>query len=122
MDWRDGEGQELLQEGFEQVDLDALVSEVDGLAGDEVEVVDEALSDFDDVVVASVWCSRGDWVKPAARRVSQSVRQLPETFADLAALGSAMSGLVAVARDRDVYDYWFAVAESAQWADVGGDS
>ena len=116
--WRDGEGRELLDEGFEQLDLDGLVAEIDNLAGDEAEVVDEALSDFDDVVAASLWCSRRSWVKPAAIRVSKSIRQLPETFAELSALGSSMSGLATVARDQDIYDYWFAVAESAQWADV----
>ena len=117
VDWRDGDGKELLEEGFNAVDLEALVAEVDALVGEDETVVEDTLSDFDDVVAASLWCARKDWVRSASEQVSRSIRQLPETFCGLAALGSSMSSLSPVGKEREIYDYWLAVAECAKWAE-----
>jgi len=116
--WRDGEGRDLLEEGFSAVSLETLVAEVDSLVDEEVEVVEEALSDFDDVVAAALWCGRKSWVEDAETQVATSIRQLPETFSALAALGSSIASLPAVGAQREVYDYWLAVSETAQWSDT----
>lgn len=117
-EWRDGEGKELLEAGFQGLDLEALVAEVDGLVGEDETEVEETLSDFDDVVAASLWCGRADWVRDASRKVSVAIRQIPETFGCLSAMGSSIAALPAVGQNREIYDYWLAVAESAQWVDA----
>ncbi len=115
VDWRDGEGKELLDEGFASLDLNELVAAVDGLVGGDEEEVEEALSDFDDVVAACLWCGKGEHVREASKKVSLSIRQIPETFGCLASMGSSISALPAVGQNREIYDYWLAVAEAGQW-------
>lgn len=115
--WREDEGKELLDAGFDAVDLEKLVDEIDTLTGEERDVIEDAISDFDDVVAAAMWGGQRTLVVDAARRVAKSIRQLPEAFACISSLGSALAALPAVGRNPDVYDYWFAVAESKQWAE-----
>lgn len=113
--WRDGDGAELLEELWQGIDLEALTDEIDGLLTGEAEdlEVEEALSDFDDVVAAAVWCNRRDVVLPAAREVSKTIRAVPDTFAGIADAGGQMARLSAVGQDLALYDYWFAVVDSA---------
>ena len=113
--WRNDEGESLLESGFSAVDLEALVGEVDSLVGEEEETVEEALSDFDDVVAAALWCGKNDWVRSSAVQVARSIRQVPETFGFLSKMGSAIAALPVVGQNLDIYDYWLAVAESSQW-------
>ena len=113
--WVQNEGHELVQAGFDEVDLDELVHDIDGLVGAEDNEVDDTFSDFDDVVAAAVWCGKKDWVRCHSQSVARSIRQVPETFCGLATLGSAMAGLASVGQNLDVYEYWLAMAETAQW-------
>jgi len=112
--WRDGDGAELLEVLWDEVDLEALTDEVDGcLTGEaEDEQIEDALSDFDDVVAAAVWCGRRALVLGAARQVAQTIRDAPDTFAGIAEAGSQMSRLPAVGQDIALYDYWLALADT----------
>jgi len=115
--WRGDEGKELLAAGFDAVDFEKLVDEIDNLVEEERDVVEDALSDFDDIVAAAMWCDRRAFILDAARSVAKSIRDLPDAFACISSLGSSLAALPAVGRNPDVYDYWFAVAESKQWAE-----
>lgn len=117
--WRAGPGGPLLEEAFDEIDVDELIDTVDDVSsgGVDDDEVDDALSDFDDLVAAATWAGRTDLVRGAARRVAAIVRQLPEVFAPLAPDGVAMARTSVVAEDPVLYDYWFAVADAAQWAD-----
>ncbi len=120
--WRDSEdGQELITQGFEELELGELVEWIDNLMGSEEDEVEEALSDFDDLVAAAVWCGRSGQVAQAAREVEASIQSVPDPFAPLAWLAEQMIALEAVGTRRDLYGYWFAVADAAQWADGDGE-
>jgi len=112
--WRDDTGAELLEVLWEEIDLEALTSEVDGLLTGEAEdtEIEEALSDFDDVVAAAVWCGKRALVAPAAREVTKTIRMSPGTFAGIIEAGTQMSRLPAVGQDLALYDYWLAVADA----------
>jgi hypothetical protein len=117
--WRDGPGEALLQEAFEDLDADPYVEALDDVTSGsaEDEEVDEALSDFDDLVAAAAWAGRPEAVRKAARRVAQIVRTVPEPFAFLAPDARTMSRTRTVAEDPDLYDYWLAIADAAAWAE-----
>jgi hypothetical protein len=115
--WREGEGKELLDEGLSAVNWKALADEVDGLLSDDDRVVEDTLSDFDDAVAASLWCGQKEGLREAATAVSGSIRQVPETFSGLAQMGVAISALPAVSQEKEIYDYWRAVADCAKWAE-----
>jgi len=116
--WRTGPGGPLLEEAFAEVDVDELVETIDDVSGGaENEEVDEAVSDFDDLVAAAVWAGMPEQVRGAARRVATIVRELPDPFAFLAYDGKTMARTRVVAEDPDLYDYWLAIADAEEWAD-----
>ena len=117
VEWREGEGKELLADGLQSVDFEQLVEEIDGLMGEDRDVVEDTLSDFDDVVAAAMWCGQRALIEEVSRRVAKSIRELPDSFACISSLGTALAALPAVGANPDIYDYWFAVAESKQWAE-----
>jgi hypothetical protein len=114
--WRDGEGIDLLEILWDEIDLEALTSEVDGcLTGEATDVeIEDAISDFDDVVAAAVWCGKRTVMLSASRYVAQTIRDAPETFAGIADAGSQMARLDAVGQDLGLYDYWLALADAGR--------
>ena len=106
VEWREGEGKELLEDGFQSVDFEQLLEEIDNLMGEDRDVVEDTLSDFDDVVAAAMWCGQRTLVADVARRVAKSIRELPDSFACISSLGSALAALPEVGGNRDIYDYW----------------
>lgn len=119
-DWRAGPGGPLLDEAFQHANsaLDDLVEQIDAASegGAEEEVVDEAITDFDDLVAAAAWSGHTKAVRDAARHVADIVRTLPDVFAFLAPDARTMARTPAVAADPDLYDYWFALVDAGEWA------
>lgn len=112
--WRDGSGRELLDEAFDELELDELLEAIDGVingVAEEVQI-EEALYDFDDVVAAAVWVGRTDAVRQAAREVARTIRLVPDTFGSIADVGLEMARMPSVGEHYDVYDYWMAVADA----------
>lgn len=116
--WRDEDGVDLLEEywaDFDESDLVAGVEEV--LVGDaDEDDVEEAILDVDEHVCAALWSGHSGSVRSLAESVEQSIRTVPDPFASLADVGVEFSRMPAVARDRELYAYWFAIADSARWA------
>lgn len=114
--WRDGDGADLLEETWLQVDLEPLLEEVEACTGGgrTDEQVEEALFEVDDVIAAALWCGRRDVARDACRQLASTVREVPDVFASLSDLGSQLARLPAVADDLGLYDYWFAVADAAR--------
>jgi len=115
--FRDGEGADLLDEAFDDADLEDFVEAIDGLVGADEMEVEEVLSDFDDFVAAAVWCDQTERVGDAARRVAAIVRQVPDPFLSLVNTANRIASLPAVGRQVQLYDYWFAIAEGSRWLD-----
>jgi hypothetical protein len=117
--WRADGGQEMLDEGWSEVDVDALVEAIDELSGGDASALEleEAVFDFDELVVAAVWCGQKARVRAAARKVEALVRLVPDVFADMAPYGAALAGLASVAEHLDVYGYWLAITDAAAYAD-----
>ncbi len=113
--WRAGPGQLLIDELWEQVEVEPLVEEVEGMLGADAEddELEEAVFDFDDLVAAAVWCGQRGRVASAAREVAETIRMAPEVFAPLAPYGQQMARLRAVGEDLDLYDYWLALSDAA---------
>ncbi len=114
--WRDGDGAELVEVLWDEIDLEALTGEIDGCLTGEAEdlQIEEALSDFDDVVAAATWCGKREVVLEAARDVAKTIRDAPGTFAGIIEAGTQMARLPAIGNDLGLYDYWFAVADAAR--------
>lgn len=114
--WRDGPGRELLEIAFEELEIDELIEQIDAVIDGvaEEEEVEEALYDFDDVVVAAIWSGHTGAVRKATREVAKTIRQLPDSFAPLADVGVSMARLPAVAEHLDLYDYWLALADASE--------
>lgn len=119
--WRDGPGRELIEAGFAELDVDELLDGLTGVLEGDVapELVEDALSDIDDVVAAAIWAGHRAEVRLLAQEAADTIRQVPEPFAAISDLGRDMARLPAIARDLDLYDYWLAVADAAQWKDDG---
>lgn len=113
--WRDGPGRELLDEAFDELELDELIEAIDGVLGGDADEdqVEEVLYDFDEVVAAAIWAGKGGVVRRAAHEVAQTIRQVPDPFAPLADVGSSMARLPAVGAHYDLYAFWMAVADAA---------
>jgi len=114
--WREGAGAELLEILWEEIDLEALTGEVDACLSGEAEDVEieDAISDFDDVVAAAVWCGKRALLVAAAQEVARTIRCAPGSFAGIAEAGSQMARLPAVGKDLGLYDYWFALADTTR--------
>jgi len=115
--WRDGPGVELLESAFALLDLDTMVDTIDALTEGEAdeEDVDDALSDFDDVVAAVTWAGKPELVRGAAAKVEKIIRTLPDAFVGAADMADMMLAFPAVAREPGLYGYWLAVAEARAW-------
>jgi hypothetical protein len=112
--WRDGDGKDLLEETWRQIDAEPLLEELDAVStgGATDEQVEEAVYDIDDLVAAAVWCGRPGAIRAAARRAAAIVREIPDPFAPLAAEAAQLARLRAVADHLDLYDYWLAIADA----------
>lgn len=112
--WREGPGGPLLKQLWEEVDVNAVAEEVDGLLGSNASEteLEEAVFDFDDLVAAAAWCGQTDQVRKAAVSVAKTIRLAPELFEPLAPYGVNMSRLRAVGEDLGLYDYWLALADA----------
>jgi hypothetical protein len=135
--WRDGVGKELLDEMWQQVDVEPLVEALDGCIGqmeveeapapapppreddeeddeapEEGDPLENALFDIDDLVAAAVWCRKTKLVRSAARQVAELVRQVPDPFVALSPFAGEVARLPTVAQHLDLYDYWLAVADA----------
>ena len=116
--WRDEDGADLLEEYWAEFDESDLVAGIeDVLVGDaDEDDVEEAILDVDEHVCAALWSGHASAVRSMAEAVEQSIRTVPDPFACLSDVGAEFSRMPAVARDRELYAYWFAIADSAQWA------
>jgi hypothetical protein len=112
--WRDGDGRELLDELWEQVDPEPLLEELDGVTGGDAtdELVEDAVYEFDELVAAAIWCGRGKLLLPAARRAAEIIREIPDPFASLSDEASELARLSTVAEQLDLYDFWLAIADA----------
>lgn len=112
--WRKGPGEDLLEELFEEVDVESLVDGVEGVLGEEVEEreLEDAVFDFDDLVAAAAWAGRSRLLTKAAAQVADTIRMSPETFSPLAPYGRDLSRLPRVAEAYPLYDYWMALADT----------
>lgn len=116
--WRDDGGLEMVEEALDELDLDVLVEALDNLDGADDHEVEEALSDFDDVVAAAVWVGLEGRVVAAALRVGALIRAVPDPFAFMADTGRQMAESPVVEASPGAHDYWFAIAESGAWAEA----
>jgi hypothetical protein len=113
--WRD-ESDDLLDAAFAETDLDEILETLDNLElADETEV-DEAVSDFDDLVAAAAWCGRADSLRAASRAVAAIVRRVPDPFACLTSDAQSMLATDTVAGDLALYDYWVAIRDAGEWS------
>jgi hypothetical protein len=119
--WREGPGQLLLAELWQEIDLAPLVEAIDevSMGGAEETQVENALFDFDEVVAAAVWDGRADLVASASNRAAASIRQIPDAFSVFSPIGRQMACLPNVGRNLEVYEFWLAVADSGEWVEVG---
>lgn len=116
--WLDADGKDLLTEAFLMIDLEPLAEAVDALTpDDEDEAVEEAVLDVDELVAAAIWCGHGSDVGALAREVAKAARALPEAFVSLSDVGADLAKEPSVAAHLGLYDFWLAIADSAEWAD-----
>ncbi len=116
--WRGAAGADLLDEAWREVALEDMLENLDAVsAGGEIEDVEEALFDFDDVVAAAVWCRRGDRVRAASAAVEKLIRDIPEPFAPLADVAKGLARLRSVAEHTDLYGYLFALVDAERWVE-----
>ena len=114
--WLDEGGRDLVSEALDDTDIDELVEVLDNLdQADEFEV-EEAVSDFDDLVAAAAFAGLTGAVRPAARKVARLIRQVPDPFVFMSETGRQVAKSRAFAEDMDLLDYWLAIAESADWS------
>jgi hypothetical protein len=114
---RDGDAADLLTDAFQTLELDDFIAAIDEVVGSqvEIEVLEEAVFDFDEVVAGAIWAGQRSTVRAAARQVADTIRQVPETFAPLAEYAMELAKSAAVARDIELYDYWLAIADAGKW-------
>ena len=113
--WRDDEVDGLIADAFDEFDIEELLETLDNLElADETEV-EEAVSDFDDLVAAAAWCGRADGLRLHVATFAAIVRRVPDPFAFLGETASQMLRTPTVASDLALYDYWTAIAEAGDW-------
>jgi len=113
--WRDGPGQLLLKELWEQVDAEPLLEALEAVSegGASDEEVEEALFDLDDLIVAAIWCRQREAVAKTAAKAERIVRDLPDLFEDVADVAKDLLRRREVGEDLELYGFWLAVAEGA---------
>ena len=117
--WRDEEGgDELLEAYWQDFDEGELIAGIEEVlvADAEEDDVEEALLDVDEHVVAALWSGHASYVASMSASVEGSIRAVPDPFAPLSDVGLEFARLPAIAAERDLYAYWFAVADAARWA------
>ncbi len=112
--WRDGPGQALLDEAWEELDAEEHLEALeDVLAGEgDATLVEEALYDLDELAAAAAWSGSPEVVRPIALRVADEIRMMADLFAEVAPLARDMAREGATARDLDLYAFWLAAAEA----------
>jgi len=113
--WRTGQGEDLLDEMWEQVDLEPLLEAVDACTGGGLgdDAIEDAVFDVDDVIAAAVWCGRIEVVRSGAQELSRIVRGVPDVFVGVTPMAAQMAALPAVAEHIGLYDYLLALADAA---------
>lgn len=117
--WATDDGQAVLEEAWQIVDVEAFVEAIDACTGGDAteEEVEEAVLDFDELVAAATWCKKASLVKAAVRDVEAAIRMVPEAFAELASYGHALAALPNVASQLDLYGFWLAIADAGAYAE-----
>lgn len=113
--WLANGGREMVAEALDALDLDALIEGLDNLEGADEHTVEEAVSDFDDVIAAAFFAGLSGRVRPAAQRVARIVRQVPDPFAFMAETGRQVARSRVVAEDLALHDFWLAIADAEAW-------
>jgi len=113
--WRDGRGADLIASLWEMVDagplLEALEAASEGVLEDEL--IEEAVYDVDDLLVAALWCGRPAIATEVGRKAEAIVQQLPDVFEDLAPEGRTLLRRREVAEALDAFGMWLVIAEAA---------
>ncbi|TVQ86461.1 MAG: hypothetical protein EA397_19885 [Deltaproteobacteria bacterium] len=112
--WLESGGRDLIAEGLDEVDLDDLLERIDNLEEADDYEVEEAVSDFDDLVAAALFAGLADTLRPAARQVAQSIRVVPDPFSFMAETGRQMVRTRAFAEEMGLLDYWLAIVEAGE--------
>jgi hypothetical protein len=117
--WRDGEGAEFVEEGWDYFDAVEILDSLDAASSGDLDDhgLEELLFDVDEAVAAAVWCGQQQVVRELAREVARAIRQVPEHFAAFGSLGAQMTRQPAVGTDQHLYDFWFALADARSLAD-----
>ena len=118
-EWRDGQGAELLEQTWAEVDLEPLLEAVDQCTagGCTEEEIEEAVYDVDDVIAAALWCNQRDLIRSAALELSRLIRGIPDVFVPISDIGGLIAATRGVGENLDIYDYWLALADAAQAAE-----
>lgn len=115
--FRDGPGQELLVEAFENIEYDELIAFIESFGPEhDASEIEEGLYDVDEIIAAAIWCGQEQAVRAMAARVADYVRMVPEIFAPLSEDGTDMVRMESVGRHYDLYDFWFAVSVASRAA------
>ncbi|MFT4626695.1 MAG: hypothetical protein ACI8PZ_005373 [Myxococcota bacterium] len=113
VEWRSGPGGPLLDEIWAEVASDDPLEELDDMVtrDPDLEELEEALYDVDDLVAAAVWSGHTSAIAGLSRRLADLIRDVPEVFEPLAHVGGEMAQQRAVGERYDLYGYWFALAD-----------
>jgi hypothetical protein len=112
--WRLGPGGPLLEEGWQELEVDAFVQAIDGVVTGEAtdEQIEEAVLDFDELVAGALWCGQEQRVRSACRDVAETIRSAPEVFAPVSDLAKDTARLPTVAEHFGLYDFLFALCDA----------
>lgn len=115
--WRD-ESEDLIEELWQDFDESELIAGIEEvlIADAEEDDVEEAILDVDEHITAAIWCGHPGAVRSLAESVEKSIQAVPDPFASLADVGVEFSRMAGVAEERELYAFWFAIADSARWA------
>jgi hypothetical protein len=119
--WRQSDvAVDLLRSAWEQLDLSDLIDAVEACADGDVPAqdVEDAIFELDELVAAAVWTGQAAKVKKAAAEIEALIRMVPDPFASLSSYARELARQPGIARDLDVYGYWLAIADAAEWADA----
>jgi hypothetical protein len=117
--WRDGDGAELVEDGWDFFDAVEMLDALESAAGGDLDAhgLEELLFDVDEAIAAAVWCAQQSAVQELAEEFARVIRQHPERFAKVSSLGGQMARLPAIGAEQQLYDFWFAAAD----AQAGGE-
>jgi hypothetical protein len=109
--WRDGPGRPLVDELWDEIDVDGIVAAIEdaAAAGGTEEDLEEAVYDLDDLVAAAVWLGSPARVADASERVASLVADRPDSFAFLVDEAADLCRLPEVANQEAAYAFWFAI-------------